>query len=191
MDSRKQKGTSIFSWTKHKFRISFPFFSALQTKLGILFFSTAYWKGLSSTSLLHLAVGTMGEKDLWTWVSAQMNLQFQFHLFKFIFFLSWVFQRHLFFLCLCTVISSVLFPTLPTQQHFPSYVLCFDLSSPSPPPNVLFLHQETGAQPLGGKKKQLVLQRTRLRPQSQTWVHISGYERKADERLVRFFWLLC
>lgn len=120
-----------------------------------------------------------------------MNLQFQFHLFKFIFFLSWVFQRHLFFLCLCTVISSVLFPTLPTQQHFPSYVLCFDLSSPSPPPNVLFLHQETGAQPLGGKKKQLVLQRTRLRPQSQTWVHISGYERKADERLVRFFWLLC
>lgn len=90
--SRKQKGTSIFSWAKHIWRISFPFFLNItkKTRNIFFFFSIAFWKGLSSASLLHLAVGTMGEKVLWTWANAQMNLQFQFHLFKFILFLSFL-----------------------------------------------------------------------------------------------------
>lgn len=130
-----------------------PLFLSFTNKTRNTFSSVAYWKALFSTRVLHLVGSTAGEKDLWTWVSAQRNLQCQFPLFKSISFLSCVFPRHVFFLCLCTMTSSVLFPTLPTQQHFPFYVLFFHLSSPSPPPNVLLLHQDGKAQPQGKKER--------------------------------------
>lgn len=130
---------SIFSWIKYKFRSSFPaFFFGIRKKLiffNFIFKFFQYTEELSSTDFLHTAMNTVGEKALWAGISAQMNLHFQFHLFKYIFFASCVFQRHVFYLCLCTVTSSiclhnrtfpVMFCALTSRCfHLLCQILCF------------------------------------------------------------------
>lgn len=157
--SRKQKGTSIFSWAKHIWRISFPFFLNITKKTRNIFFFFQYsiLEGIVFRKLVALGCGHHGRKSLVNMGKCSNESpvsvsSLQVYFISFFPGFSWGMR---FFPCLCTVTSSVLSSTLPTQQHFPSYVLCFDLWSPSPPPNALLLHQKGGAQPLEGKKKQL------------------------------------
>lgn len=107
----------------------------------------------------------------------------------FYFFLSWVFLRHAFFSLF--MYSDFFCPLLYSAYTTAFSLLCFVLWPLKPlTSSKCVASASKGRSTTTGGKKKAALQRNRLHPQSQTWVCMSGYERKTDERLVRVFVVL-
>lgn len=165
-----------------------PLFLSFTNKTRNTFSSVAYWKALFSTRVLGWEY--RGRKRLVNMGKCSKESPVSISSLQVYFFSLLCFPKACVF---SLFMHDDFFCPLPYSAYATAFsFLCFILSplKPFTSSKCVASASRRKSTTTGEKRTQLVLQRTRLQSHSQTWVHISGYERKADERLVRFFGLL-